>query len=458
MRSLFAYVLTLSLVLNPALTYAGSTRGQEPVRQSDNLRVATSKGELALRFNKAKYSLQTIDQVVRDLEYMSDEVAAKAFTVNVVRQIHTRFLDTVRLMAEIMTSTELSPEERANYLADITPLLGEAFQKILRYQREDTLDDPRQKDYLNVPEVRQLAAQIKASAPGSDERSDLKDEMILLLNDLETKGTPSRLQEGGFFTRFIRRMQRTGGRMTAEAMMDFKAIFSRRLSADMTKIWTMKDRAYRDTSSQDAIRSLIELTQSGLAKLDVEDKLLSKQVNYWSETLAIEIRLRSERLSAQGLMANTYIGMAVAGFLFPMVDIVGLFDGGWSENSLWVSSVLYLAIWGVIGGLKWASYSGRTVAMMKSLVQLLKTAKTEDPKQIAANQAEIEKMSRLSFFDRYVLKPGETEASVPTNKKGGLFSRLLRRKPEHASCELDMTDSKSHDNRADGTDDSESDD
>jgi hypothetical protein len=295
-------------------------------------------------------------------------------------------------MTEILLNDKLDEEKRAGYLRDLTALLGTALQKIMRFQGEDTLVDPREDDYSQLPEIAELTKQRNAAKVNTEERRLVQRKLSAALDALEDKETPTRYDEMNLMAKFFNGVVVTGERIGSESLMDFKAVFSARITAEHKRVWTLIDRVNRDEASQNTLREVADLTVNALAKLNKSDPNYEKQTAFWLKKMRQSIRLRSERVSAQRVMARTYFALAFAGLAAPVVDIVGLMDGGWSDNSLFVSSVIYATAWAVIGAAKYGSYSGRTVAMLKTVKQMLK-----DPK--VSVQDQITSLRRKSCFD-----------------------------------------------------------
>lgn len=445
MKNIFAIILSLSLFLNPITVFAEGKKKTS----------AEASAEFDPRVQSAIYDLDHIKDVLLELDYVREETAADAYTKKVVQELHDRFAKATGLLSAILIDTSLDEEKKADYLRELTPRIGSAWKKVFRFQKEDTKDDPRQPFYRHLPEVQRLANKIlqqrrsirnwkdKITAlehnqkikPGftTDEREklllglqsaeydldDTQDEMIDVLDEQEMNKAPTIYQIGNPLVRIIRAAFDSttfvATQIAKEAFyMDMKAIFTRSMTTRGEKVWTLLSRSYRNSASQDAVRSIAKMALDTFAKIEnQDDALLNKQRNYWISEIGKMIRLRGERLGAQRALVATYVGLFVWAMAAPHFDVVGYMDGGWSQHSLFVSSQIYAwCIWAPIGFLKFASYSGHTVAMLKTLRDIM-----------------------------YNEKP-VAESDLKTLKKPSLFDRLMKVFPKKKNCETILTENK----------------
>lgn len=375
MKNILSILLSLTLLLNPVLVLA-----ENPQSDYDP------------KVKAAIYDLNHIQDAVKELDYIYNDVAPLGYSKDIVRDLHNRLSGSRKLISQILLDTKMSEEKKDEYLSELVPSYGAAWLKIFRAQNEDTVNDVRQQEYAGHPEVKELAKQIAKAKKGTEEWSDLQDEMINTLNGLEATHTPQS-KEGNAIVRFMRGALRVGKNIGAEAVMDAKAVVTYTTTAKMQKVWTLLSRAYRDSASQDAARQIADLTTNTLSKMEKEDPVLDTQRSFWMKKLVHVTRLRSARLTSQRVMVAFYVGLAAWGVAAPQIDIVALADGGWSENSLFTSSMFYLTGWAIVASLKFSSYSGRTVAMLKSVKDLLSEAK-------AIDDSTLSDLRKKSLFDR----------------------------------------------------------
>ena len=409
-KNIFAVLLSLTLILNPISTLAEGNKEKK----------SKTKQEVAQQVQSTIYDLKHLGDVLKDMDDIYERVAPAGYSKSIVLELNRRLNGAQQLISEILLDKKMSDEKKDEYLSQLVPEFGKAWFKVYYDRQGDAQDDPRLKDYSGVPEVRELMAEIQKTQKGSNDWSDLQDELRGVLDGLQAeKAKP--VSNDSPFVKLLRNAKKFVVRPAIntgfEFIKDLKAVFSYRVTANMERAWTMMSRSYQDVAARDGLRTLANMTVNTLPKMEQGD-ILDTQRSFWMKQLVKVINLRSDRLVAQRVMVFLYFGLAVWGFARPFWDWVGTVDG-WSQHSTFVSAFSYAVFWFVIGSLKFASYSKSVVTLAKEMLELLRENKTIDDSTLSHLQKRtlFEKLMRIWPKERCVWALSSSDSSHDDKKE-----------------------------------------
>lgn len=314
MKKILNLLVATALILSPVHSLSAQPKDSQP--KSRQGETSNQKAEdIEIKFQNVMYSLANIEDIVKDLAE-TDRVAGAGISPKIAEEIHNRFAAAVQLVSALLLDSKLNKDKRDNYLRELCSELGQLLFTVIRHQGEDKIN----------------------------------------IEQITTVGI--------------------AGSVLREYLLDVKSLVTvKQTGLKGEWVWSPIERGRRDALSQEIIGDLQQMAHQAVAKMDANDPFKSKSQKFWVErVVAPAIKIRDMRLTAQRAAALTYLGFAFWGLMAPMVDTVGLIDGR-SENSLFVSSIMYASVWFTIASIKAASISGKTVQMLKDLMAMLRDPK-----------------------------------------------------------------------------------
>lgn len=395
MKNLISLFLAFSFLAEP-FALAAATGPKVPAPKAD-----THVQQVDGFYRQITYDLDHVDDVIKDLDYITDDVATKNISKRVMIEVARRLTGAARLTRDILLDDKIPEKQRAEWLGNLNEGLDTALSKLLRYQKEDRLDDSRLDQYGNHPDVAPLVKKLENKNLSDDDRSDLQDEIVAKLDQLQKKGVPPTMHanENFLISMFLRPILTFGGRLVVEEKDDFFAVFWPRMDALMRPVWTALSRSNQNTLAQNALRDVVGIMTQGIAKMNSNDPMQKKMQNFWAQNLSRYARVRSERLTAQRVMYGTYFTIGIIAFWQNPYDFISYMAGEMSNFTAIESNLSLLAIFGVIGTLKANSTSGKTLNMIAAAQEILK-----DPKN--APQKDLNEVQKLTFYQSVFAKMG----------------------------------------------------
>lgn len=276
------------------------------------------------------YDLKHMPELVKDLEYQAD-AASNGLTQQVVNEVRRRFRVANALMTSIMIDKKIPLEKKKDYIDDVSSAVTDVFFQVV----------------YNPGENRRTAEE--------SEQAGARGLVKLVLKNWVDDATV-----------LFRRIK-------AAKLKEIDAD-GREINAGASSVPAISDRIRRDVLTLELIQELQESIHLVLNKLDDNDPVKAKYIpTYWGEKKAPRlIQMRSYDLTAERIAAATYTGFALWGLFMPAWDMVGAFDGGRSEFSLFDSSMIYATFWTSVAALKASTISASAVQQLKKLVKMTK--------------------------------------------------------------------------------------
>lgn len=343
MKTILKYFLAIQLTLTAGLQQLALAEGLPSVSE------ATENFEV--KFASATYSVREIPAILKDLSDM-DRAAGAGISKNMAKEIYSRLDAALSLMSLIMLDSKLSEKQKFELTQDLAAAIGEVMLTTYRIHGEDKVDKEK------------LTKRINEITTAEKAREALKE---FFLNDMKNLVVPQKSA----------RAQSLGGPET---------------------MWGVLERMNRNDLSQRLTTRLTQYAQEVYPKLE-DGKLEKVDVGYWKEDVAdVALRLREYRLGAQRSTAALYLGFAFWGFFAPHIDVVGPFTG-YNDNTLFMSSLIYVSVWIGAALTKVAMTSTQTVRMLKDLITIL-----ENPNMVRETVRNSDgKMSRMTFSQKLTM-------------------------------------------------------
>ena len=274
----------------------------------------TPAADYKVAFSSVVYSLSNLDQVLADLGENHNRAAAHAIGKTVAIEIYKRMSAAIEMLGVTINDPSLDEETRKDSVIKLTEAIGELMFIVLR-QRGDTKNT----------------------------------------QDLSLKVTSVEAAVSVF----------------REAMLDATAL-GPTFSENREVMWAPIERIHRERLTKDLIGKLQDFATRALPDVkddtDSSDKVRRTLRDFEAPMM---LKIKNSRLWGQRAMTAIYLGMAVWAVFNPLFDSVGWLEGGRSENSLFVSSMMYFSVWMTFAITKALTISQGSIVMLKDLITLL---------------------------------------------------------------------------------------
>lgn len=355
MNNVLKYLLILVLSFNSlTLSYAQSTNESQTRRMTKEEILAR---EQMLRA-KVNYQIQRLSNIEMASDILNGELQRKAsfgLTAEFVQDIEVVFKDTVQLMAEIyeneeMNSTEDGKKERRAMLVELYKAVGKLVLQVAHDETDDFDFEQFSKDLENYKKY------------VADKQTAIR--------EATTTGRMTFREFGRDFIRYF----------------TFKKTTFLNATGQTERVYAPIDAVRRDDLSEALIIRLQQFARETMPKLPAERGTRQFTIETFGETHPDDakdklftvtdnmIHREGLRYKAQQITAATYLGMAVFGFFFPLVDWVGLAElatnGSRVDGSATMSAFSYFALWLSVGLVKVKSIDANLVNQLQLLKAL----------------------------------------------------------------------------------------
>jgi hypothetical protein len=302
--------------------------------QSDEFSISAHIEDIERTVADTAHYVELVADAVRELDY-ADRLSGYAISRRVATQVRDRLTTAIELMATIIEDPNLTEDQKAEFTFDLASSIGEVVLTLVHTYGDRTV--PPSGDYTAL----QRAASV------------LREIMV----DLRNLG-PRASAHYGRHDEWENWWQRIWSNIS-EAPLGFR------------------ERVMRDREARAAFVKLEEFGREALPELGEDSPLRKAHRDYWTEKIVEKaVNIRSARFADKRWASYVYYGLAAYVLLAPPVDILGLIQGR-SDNSLFMSSVMYTSFWIMIATSKIRSVADKTVQVAKNLAEVLNTPVSE---------------------------------------------------------------------------------
>ena len=359
-QSVLSFAIAMSMLLSPLQLLA----------QSANPYLVPAQ-EYKVEIDKIVYSLQNLDEVIKDLDVDVSHAALKPMTKNVAADIAMRFGAAVEMIGVVINDPDLNEQTREDYTVRLAESLGVVIMHVLRDRKADwqAADELATK----ITPVSVLREIIKESA---------YDARILTVG-LLGKSAKGELQVGP--VERIRREQ-----LTKQLVLKWQDFAKRGLPevAD-------------DTVVSGKMRGLLR---------DYEAKMM--------------LKVKKSRAIGQVAVTATFAGLALFS-LMPQYDLIGHLEGGRSQYSLFASSAIYFSVWFSLAFAKATTIAFKAAGMIENLISLLNNPNGELSKMgwFGAHKQRIDALNIYKPIE-VVVDPSAATAALSRGEGGSCKAAL----------------------------------
>lgn len=339
-----SYVFALTIVLDTGLITPQARAEEKPpqVNVPDGITPVYSS-EFEKKVNDVVYSLANLDEVTADLQRVN-EMAAKAISTSVTEEILVRWTTALELLSAVLYDFSLPIEQKRKYVSALTGEIGSLMFRVMRH-REDA--------FVNVDEA--IDRVMNDSSLSTEEKNKRRIEI-----------------EDEAFARYFPGNEATVGQRISltvkEVFFDVKNLLTVSRSAKNELLWSSWERVKRERLGQDVLKRFETFSADVLAPLGQKSE--RSRATWDEDVLGKMEKIRETRLGAQKLSRGMMVGLAVATFLMPGVDIVGIANGR-SEYSMFASGVIYSGIWVTAAVLKSFTISSKVLKEIAKIRDIL---------------------------------------------------------------------------------------